>query len=217
VFKRRDSRNWLKIVADFFYPRGGWTRAASYVAHRLRRLPDSPHKISRGIAAGVFVSFTPFFGFHFVLAAMVAAALRGNILASLLATFFGNPLTFPVIATVSLEVGNTLMGRTAVLPVRDTVRAFGDASVELWRNLKALFTMDTPHWESLGGFFDSVFLPYLLGGLLPGLAAGIAAYFLSQPVIAAYQAHRRKKLRKKWEEMRAITAPKKADGPDGAA
>ena len=66
VFKRRNPRTWLRTVAEVFYPRGGWRRAVSYVIHRLRRLPDPPHKIARGVAAGVFVCFTPFFGFHFV-------------------------------------------------------------------------------------------------------------------------------------------------------
>ncbi|HEY9022386.1 MAG TPA: DUF2062 domain-containing protein, partial [Paracoccaceae bacterium] len=53
VFKRRDKRPLWKIVAEFFWPRGGWTRAAQYVRHRLHRLPDTPEKIARGIFAGV--------------------------------------------------------------------------------------------------------------------------------------------------------------------
>jgi hypothetical protein len=66
VFKRRTPRSYVQIVGEAFYPRGGWTRAAWYVAHRLRRLPDPAHRISRGIFAGVFVSFTPFYGLHFL-------------------------------------------------------------------------------------------------------------------------------------------------------
>ena len=44
------------------YPDGGWQRAGSYVWHRLRRLPDRPERIAKGIAAGVMVSFLPIFG-----------------------------------------------------------------------------------------------------------------------------------------------------------
>ena len=100
MFKRRETRSWLRAIAEFFYPRGGWRRAASYVGHRLRRLPDPPHRIARGIAAGVFVCFTPFFGLHFFMAAILAFLMQGNIVAALLATFFGNPLTFPFIAAI---------------------------------------------------------------------------------------------------------------------
>ncbi|PID35058.1 MAG: hypothetical protein CR964_01765, partial [Rhodobacterales bacterium] len=36
---KRNPRSYLRIIAEFFYPRGGWYRAAGYVLHRLRRLP----------------------------------------------------------------------------------------------------------------------------------------------------------------------------------
>ncbi|RMD91547.1 MAG: DUF2062 domain-containing protein, partial [Alphaproteobacteria bacterium] len=97
-------------MRQLVYPRGGWWRAATYVWHRLRRLPDSPHRIARGIGAGVFVSFTPLFGMHFVLAALIALLIRGNVLAAVLATFFGNPLTFPLIAAASLKLGALILG-----------------------------------------------------------------------------------------------------------
>ena len=93
VFKRRDRRPVWEIVARALYPRGGWRRAAEYIALRLRRLPDSPEKIARGIGAGVFTTFTPFYGLHFILAGILAKILRGNIVAAILGTFFGNPLT----------------------------------------------------------------------------------------------------------------------------
>jgi len=217
VFKRRTKRSWLTLIAHTFYPRGGWSRAFSYIGHRLRRLPDTPKKIARGIAAGVFVSFSPFFGFHFILAAIAAVFLRGNVLAAVLSTFFGNPLTFPLIATFNLELGHKILGRSAVYPLHGTVNAFADASVELWSNVAALFTADVTHWSSLEGFFNGVFLPYLVGGIGPGLVAGVVVYFLSYPVISAYQKLRRKKLRKKWAEMRARSDLKKADDKGDAA
>ena len=110
VFRRRDKRPLMRIIADFFWPRGGWGRAFHYVKHRIRRLPDAPDRIARGIWAGVFASFTPFFGFHFVIAGLLGWIMRGNILAALMSTFFGNPVTFVLIATVSLRIGHWLLG-----------------------------------------------------------------------------------------------------------
>ncbi|MEO0991335.1 MAG: DUF2062 domain-containing protein, partial [Pseudomonadota bacterium] len=110
VFKRRTPRTWLQSTREFLWPRGGWTRASTYVLLRLRRLPDPPHRIARGIFAGVFVSFSPFFGLHFVLAALLTKMMRGNIIASLLATFIGNPLTYVPIAVISLQTGHFLLG-----------------------------------------------------------------------------------------------------------
>ena len=113
VFKRRDRRPIWKIVLDFLYPRGGWVRAFEYVRHRVSRLPDTPEKIGRGIWAGVFTTFTPFFGLHFVIAWLLSRIMRGNVLAALMATFFGNPLTYVPIAATSLWFGHRILGRHA--------------------------------------------------------------------------------------------------------
>jgi len=206
VFKRRDQRTWLQAIGDAIYPKGGWGRAVTYVGHRLRRLPDPPHKIARGIAAGVFVCFTPFFGFHFMLATMLALIMQGNVLASLLATFFGNPLTFPIIATVSLELGSWMLGTPGGVPFPHVVGAFSHASVELWRNFTALFTSDIADWSRVDDFFHGVFLPYLAGGILPGTAAGVSAYMLALPAVSAYQKRRVKRLQARYQKRRAALA-----------
>ena len=60
VFKRRDRRAVINIMRDLLWPKGGWSRAFQYVKHRVRRLPDTPERIARGIWVGVFTTFTPF-------------------------------------------------------------------------------------------------------------------------------------------------------------
>ncbi|PRX37282.1 hypothetical protein SAMN05216257_101303 [Meinhardsimonia xiamenensis] len=203
VFKRRDRRTWLQRIGDAIYPRGGWLRAASYVWHRLRRLPDPPHKIARGVAVGIFVSFTPFFGFHFLLAAGLALLVQGNVLAALLATFVGNPLTFPLIATLSLEVGNAILNLPGGMPLPHVVSAFSHASVELWSNFTAIFDERTAHWDNLAEFWHTVFVPYAVGGILPGLFFGMLGYWLTLPAVTAYQKRRARKLRDRHARRRA--------------
>ena len=201
VFKRRKPRTYVEILSESFYPRGGWTRAVRYVGHRLQRLPDPAHKISRGIAVGVLISFTPLFGMHFFLATLLALALRANVLAALLGTFVGNPLTFPLIAAVSMELGSWILGHGSV-PLPLVLSAFSDASIDLWRNFIALFSGKPVHWSGLDIFWDRVFLPYLVGGLVPGFAAAIAAYVLANPIIAAYQKARVARLKKRFSKKR---------------
>ena len=183
-------------MLESLWPRGGWGRAAQYVRHRLRRLPDSPERISRGIMAGVFTTFTPFFGLHFVIAGLLAYALRGNILAAMMGTFFGNPLTYLPIGVISLQTGHFLLGTRppAGKDGDDLGDKFIDAGAELWHNFKAMFTSDVARWDELARFNHDVFMPYLIGGLIPGIIAGIIAYYLSLPLVTAYQRRRKAKI-----------------------
>lgn len=201
VFKRRTPRTYFEVFSESLYPRGGWRRATQYIVHRVRRLPDPAHKISRGIAVGVFTSFTPLFGMHFIIAGFLTWAIRGNIIAALLATFVGNPLTFPLIAAVSMEVGSLLLGQGS-LPLPLVLASFSDAANDLWRNFIAIFNNRPADWGGLRVFFERVFMPYLVGGLIPGLVAGGASYYLANPVIVAYQKARLARMKKKFAKKR---------------
>ncbi len=199
VFRRRVRRSYLRILAESVWPRGGWRRALSYVFHRLRRLPDRPHRIARGIAVGIFMSFTPFFGFHLLFAAAVAWALNANIAAALLATLVGNPLTFPFIMELSVWLGSAMLGRVHVMHLPQIVAAFAHAGAEITHNIEALGQGSDLSWHFLGRFWEAVLLPYLLGGAVPGIVLAAAAYYLSLPLLVAHQRRRLRKLRKRVE------------------
>jgi len=211
VFRRRSKRTFGEILIGIFYPRGGWRRAVSYVGHRLSRLPDTPKRISLGIAAGTMVSFTPLFGLHFLLAMLIARVIGGNILAALLGTFFGNPITFPIIAELSVQVGAWILGQGGGMHFPQVMAAMGFAWAEIWYNLVALVTAAEPNWFRLRLFFNRVFLPYLVGGLLPGLIASVVMYYVCLPLIRAYQTRRKNKLRERFIRTRAAAAERASD------
>jgi hypothetical protein len=127
VFKRRNKRSVFAWARQLVYPTGGFARAARYMLHRMRRLPDEPHRIARGVFAGTFVNFPPIFGIQFLSAGLLAWAMRGNILAALLCTFLSNPITTPIIAVTSLELGHWMLGIQAPLDIRTIFNAFADA------------------------------------------------------------------------------------------
>jgi len=208
VFKRRIKRTYAQSIAAAMYPRGGWSRAVSYILLRLRRLPDPPHKIARGIAAGIFVCFTPFFGFHIVFAVLLTMLMQGNLLAAVLATFFGNPLTFPIIAGISMELGSWMLGFTEHIPLPRIIGAFSYASLELWTNFTSVFTDEVAHWNKLGWFFQRIFMPYLVGGLAPGVVVAVIAYMISRPLISVYQTSRIKRLKKRYQKRRSAAIAK---------
>lgn len=195
VFKRRDRRTFLVRAREFFYPQRGWRRAFEYLGLRLRRLPDTPHRIALGVSCGAFVSFTPLFGIHVLLAVALAWALRANVLSSLIGTLVGNPLTLPFIASLSMALGNRILGTGATgRDFKRVLDAFRQAGEGLWQAILSPFGHGAPDWSRMSAFFTDILLPYLVGGLLPGLVAAIASYYVTRPLVAAYQSARRARL-----------------------
>ncbi|MCH8168809.1 MAG: DUF2062 domain-containing protein [Proteobacteria bacterium] len=198
IFKRRDKPPLIERLREIVYPRKGLWRGLDYLRKRLHRLPDSPHRIALGFSCGAAVSFTPFFGFHIVIAAAVAWLLRGNILAAAFGTIVGNPLTFPFIAAFALETGWRILGTSAGADGSDF---------------------------SVGWLLDNIehiFLPYLVGGILPGLFCGVVCYWFIGPIVAAYQGRRRRRLAARAEAWRAAAfeeqeAYRPNDGADDGA
>ena len=211
VFKRRDRRSIISILMRFFWPKGGWKRAFHYVNFRLRRLPDSSQKISRGIWAGLFTTFTPFYGLHFLTAAILARLMKGNILAALLATFFGNPLTYVPIGVISLQTGHFFLG-TDYIPPGDVGKSifakFLDAGADLQQNIFALVKGVKTDWSRLEIFYQEVFFPYMIGGIIPGLIMASLGYYLSEPIIRAYQNRRKGFLLKKLRALKSRSSDK---------
>ena len=214
VFKRRNAPSFLNKVREFLWPRAGWSRAMSYVSLRLKRLPGTPEHIARGIFSGVLAAFTPFYGLHFVTAYLLAKLTRGNVLAALLGTFIGNPLTYVPIAIVSLQTGNAILGSGLNQQNDHTIFTnFSNAGRDLWENFLAIFTNAKSDWSRLGDFYSEVFMPYLIGGIIPGIFTGLICYYVSVPLIRAYQKRRKGRLSAKLKEIRA----KALNRTDGAS
>ncbi|MDP3906540.1 DUF2062 domain-containing protein [Novosphingobium sp.] len=103
-------RKWFKKVT----PRretllqNRWLRP---VAHRLAH-PEIWHfnrrNVARGVALGLFVGFMLPIG-QIVVAALLAASARGNLLVAAMATLITNPVTFPPIYYAAYRTGLVLL------------------------------------------------------------------------------------------------------------
>lgn len=205
ILKRREKPPFWTRVREFFAPRKGFWRGFGYIGKRMRRLPDNPHRIALGFACGAFASFTPFFTLHFFLAAGIAWLLRGNIVASLFGTIVGNPFTFPLISAAALWLGRWILGRGGEGSDFEAItHAFAEAFNSIWATMKSWVGYGPSMMDGVLVFLDEVFLPYLIGGMLPGLAAGVLSYYIIGPVIGAYQKRRRKKLADAQARQRAL-------------
>jgi uncharacterized protein (DUF2062 family) len=133
------------------------------------------------------MSFTPFFGLHFLGAGLMAWLIRGNILAALLATFVGNPLTTPFFAVLSITLGHWMLGIDKPLSAEYIGMAFANAGADLWFNVAALFGPEHTRWDGLAQFWHEIYVPYFIGALAPGLLLSAAFYYVTIPLVHAYQ------------------------------
>lgn len=173
LFRRREAESLLGRMRVHLWPRRSWSRSSRYVVYRLRRLSDSPHAVAVGFAAGVYSAVTPFLGTHMIMAALIAWAIGGSIVAALLGTFIGNPLTYPVFWYSTYEVGNLMLGGTVAKQRIDLSDGIFQSSLEqLWPILK----------------------PMSLGSIPVGLALAALSYVLVKPMVEAYQHRRRREI-----------------------
>lgn len=204
VFKRRKPLGWGPWLREQVYPRGGFRRAIRYVVYRMRRLPDQPHRVARGVFAGSLIGFLPLPGLQFLAAWGAARLIRGNVLASLLATFNTNPVTTPFFAVLAMTLGHWIMGIEAPLNAEYILGAFSNAGQDLWYNFSALFGPEKARWGGLFEFWNEIYLPYFIGALGPGILISSAAYYVTIPLVEAYQKARAAKAKERSERRRSL-------------
>jgi len=173
LFRRREAESFLERMRVHLWPRRSWTRSSRYVVYRLRRLSDTPHAVALGFAIGVFTAATPYLGTHMVMAALLAWVIGGSVVAALLGTFVGNPLTYPLLWYSTYEVGNLMLrGEMNERSIDLSGGIFQKSLEQLWPILK----------------------PMTLGSIPVGLALAALGYVLVKPMVEAYKHRRRREL-----------------------
>jgi len=175
LFRRRKPATFWERVRVYLWPRRSFSRSILYLVKRVLRLTATPHAIAAGVAAGVFTSWTPFLGFHILMALVITYLVAGNMVAAAIGTAFANPLTFPLIWTSSYEVGTFILHRGAMREEHiDLGRLFGHLKfAQLW---------------------DPVLKPMLVGSLPLGFVFAAAFYALTYWGVNAFRQRRRMRM-----------------------
>lgn len=188
LFRRREPEGIWSRIRIALWPRRSFGRSFQYITKRVVRLTATPHAIAAGVAAGVFASWTPFLGFHFVIAAAIAYLLAGNLLASALGTGFGNPISFPIIWGGTHKLGNFLLGaRRTELDHVDLVYHF--RRLDWWNPFDV--------WQLFERLWDPFLKPMFLGAIPLGIICAACMYGLTYWAVSSYQNRRKLKLARK--------------------
>ena len=124
-------------------------------------LDDPPAKIALGLSVGMFVSCTPFYGLHTLMAVGAAVALRLNKAVTVTGAWLNLPWFAPVVYGVSLKVGE-LVRRRGEEPGR-----WSDLIVAMW---------SPRSWSRVA---EQLFAALLVGTTIVGLLAGVVTYVVS--------------------------------------
>jgi uncharacterized protein len=177
LFKRRQPAKLGERLRTWLWPRRSFSRSFRYMGKRIMRITASPHAIAAGLAMGVFAAFTPFFGFHIIIAVVLAWACAGNIAAAALGTTVANPLTIPVIWAATFEFGRFLL--TGDL-------SSSDMPDHLGRML---------HHFNLADIWGPVLKPMLAGATVLGAVSALIVYVAARWATAAFRRKRMERLK----------------------
>lgn len=191
LFRRRKPDTLFEKIKDHFWPRKSLWRSVQYMTKRILRLTASPHAIAAGVAAGVFVSFTPFLGFHIIIAGTIAYLIGGNLVASTIATGLCNPLTFPFMCGATLGLGRFMLHGSF---------GGGDESIRIVHLLTHL---------SFAQLWKPILEPMAVGSVPIGLLFAVIFYFVTRSAANAFREQRRRRLA---ERARRRAAAEVANG-----
>lgn len=123
-------------------------------------LDSHPGHIAAGFAVGVFISITPFFGFHTFLAIMFAIIFKLNKLTTITGSMVNTPLTVVPFLMVNYRLGEFILGQHP--------RAVSFQTLD-WYHLKE-------HAQAL-----------LIGCSITGLVTALVSYFIIYRLVLRFQ------------------------------
>lgn len=132
---------------------------------KILLLDCPPARIATASAVGVIIGFSPYIGFHTVIAIGVSFIFNLPLYPLIVGAYITNPFTFIPIYTLCYKFGEMITGQTADFPVN-----FSDMTL-------------TTVLETAKSFI----VPFFAGAHLLGLILGAIAYILTYYLVKKYK------------------------------
>ncbi len=132
----------------------------------LLQVEDAPSRVAAAFAIGVFIAFVPILGIHTGVALLIALRFRLNKVAILLGAWVNNPWTLTPMYTAGTLLGCALLGASP-----------GSLGAIDWKLSGRAF------YASLLAGVRPLLLPFVVGNLVLGAAAGGATFLVLRRVL----------------------------------
>ncbi len=196
ILKRRKPQRLSKKFQEALWPSQGWQRTFHYYRHRIFRTGDSTYKITAGLATGAAVSWTPFFGTHFIQAIFFSWLIRASMLAGFIGTAWGNPWTFAFMFWIGYQLGVQICGLFGLSEFVAIPETF---------NLEHFIAHPWEFFSYLWQHPVKLLLPITIGGYLCGLLFWPVAYaLLYYPVRSARTAYRLQRIKRRKKKLEKL-------------
>jgi uncharacterized protein (DUF2062 family) len=179
ILKRRHPRTRGQHVKEALWPSMGIMRVVRYYKHRIARMPGTPYFVASGFATGVAVSFTPFVGFHTIIALIIAWLLRGSLIAVFLGIVVaGSPWVLPFIWVSTYKLGLLMLGNAETRAATKALNHQFTFSDALHRPMELL-------------------LPMSLGSIPLAIMAWVISYNIVSDIVKRHKDARMKRIHKR--------------------
>ncbi len=132
---------------------------------KILSLDDPPEKIALSFSVGVFISISPFFGFHTILALVFSFLFRLNKVATVTGSWMNNPWTMAPVYYIDYKIGSLIMGHDIEFDLKP-------------------FTLQ--HYLNGG---KDVFFDILVGSVVFGIFVSTLTYFVMKTILKKRRSH----------------------------
>jgi uncharacterized protein len=141
------------------------TRSFRTLLRQILHLQESPQRTAVAFALGVFIAFSPAYGFHTIMVVLSTWLFGLNVVALLAGAFINNPWTVVPILGITYWTGALLLGRS-------------ETPTFSWHDM------------SFHGIYEQVLpyaVPFAIGGLTLSVLGALLTYPAAYLLIAKYR------------------------------
>jgi uncharacterized protein (DUF2062 family) len=136
----------------------------------LLNLDDPPERTALAFAIGTFIAFSPVFGLHTILAALIAVVWRLNKVALFAGVYLTNPWTLAPVIAASWAIGKWFIATPPIELPEFSIGAL----------MTAIF------WEQIASQWRQL-LPFAVGATILSIVCSLVSYPLMLYVLRSYR------------------------------
>lgn len=165
------------------------TRYARFHYFKILRLKDTPYKIAKGVALGVFLDFLPLPFISLIIAYIIAKIAKFNTIAAVTTAAVLKPAVFLIFWPLNILVGKFILGKQTLIdkmtyaPEPDNILKIKDYILHLIDYIGHLGT------------------PFLLGSIINAVVWGAIVYFIVSRILYFRQLKRIKRIEENSNEI----------------